>query len=53
MAPEGETVVGINPLEKPPFSKGWQGSPKELCTTEWFYGTLAPNSIETKAWVIP
>ena len=33
--PEGELAVGTKE-EKKPFSRGWQGSAKELCVTVWF-----------------
>lgn len=37
--PEGELAVGTNE-EKKPFSRGWQGSAKELCVTVWFWEML-------------
>jgi hypothetical protein len=40
--------VGTKPLLNPPVDKGWQGSPKELCTTEWFFMPLAKHSQELK-----
>ncbi len=40
--------MGTKPLLNPPVDKGWQGSPKELCTTEWFFMSLAKFSQELK-----